>query len=246
MYNDNQWMADVADTIKAHTVKDDQITLYGHFKPGNDYLKWFPQMRYENIDTEIEISGTAMRNANRHLLPKEVQDEMAAMDADDQKFRDYPYPGHLNIACGDAVVTCLGHVLLIKRRNGTWALPGGHKLSNETHQQCAIRELYEETNLRVPAKVLQGSIRNVRLFDHPLRSSGVPRHTLAVYCDIQPNPDGSLPRANGSDDAIDAKWFPLTVALNEMRLHDDHGDIISEMVGVKPMIAYQNSSIYGN
>ena len=44
-------------------------------------------------------------------------------------------------------------VLLIQRGNepdkGTWAFPGGFMNMDETTEQCAIRELEEETGLKV-------------------------------------------------------------------------------------------------
>lgn len=47
-------------------------------------------------------------------------------------------------------------ILLIKRENvpcvGEWALPGGHLEQNETWQECAARELEEETGLIIPAE----------------------------------------------------------------------------------------------
>lgn len=246
LYSDDQWMADVAATIKQVITVEADVTLYGHFKEGNDYLRWFPQFKYQNIDSTIETSGTELRNAHRHLLPKVVQEEYLEFDNDRKKFENYPYPDCLQSNCGDAVVICLGHVLLIKRPNGVWALPGGHKHKYETFLDCAIRELYEETNLRVPEKVVRGSIKRSHLFDHPNRSSGfVPKITLAVLVHVEPNHDGSFPRVAARDDAIDVKFVPIEEAVNYMRLHDDHGEIISEMTGVKPILAVNNWSMYG-
>ena len=64
--------------------------------------------------------------------------------------------------------------------------------SNETFLDCAVRELIEETNIRVPEKVLRGSIVKTELFDSPKRSFGIPRNTLAVYFRINPDPDGGV------------------------------------------------------
>lgn len=247
MYNDSMWINDVSTTIKEVVSSVSDVTLFGHFKPGNDYLKWFPGMKFENIESEIDISGTEMRKVYEHLLPCSVQDDIAYFKNEQEKFANYPYAGHLNILCGDCVVECLGYVLLIKRGRapgqGNWALPGGHKASDESTLDTAIRELYEETNLRVPEKVLRGSIKSTRFFDDPGRSPGAPRSTLAVHIVIPPNLDGSMPRANGRDDAVDCRWVPIGEALNDYRLHDDHGDIIREMTGVVPLPAIYNNSI---
>ncbi len=247
MYNDSQWMADVAATIKHCVGVNQETILYGHFKPGNDYLKWFPQLKYENIDNEIDVSGTEMRNANRHLLPLSVQEDMRYIEKEAKKFENYPYPDSLNVMCGDAVVECLGHVLLVKRGRapgvGNWALPGGHKHTYETALRCVLRELDEETNLRIPEKVLVGSIVDSQLFDHPGRSVGLPKMTYAVHFRVQPNPDGSFPRTKAGDDASEYRWVPIAEAVNTLRLHDDHASIISEFTGVQPLMAIHNPSI---
>ena len=41
-------------------------------------------------------------------------------------------------------------ILLIKhKKNGKWTQPGGHLEGNETPEEAALREVYEETGLRV-------------------------------------------------------------------------------------------------
>jgi 8-oxo-dGTP diphosphatase len=46
-----------------------------------------------------------------------------------------------------------GKVLLGKRKNshgdGTWAFPGGHLEFNESIEECAHREIFEETGIRI-------------------------------------------------------------------------------------------------
>ncbi len=51
----------------------------------------------------------------------------------------------------------LGRVLLIRRRDdGTWGLPGGGVEPGETWAACAVRECWEETGWRVELRGLAG------------------------------------------------------------------------------------------
>ena len=243
-YSDSQWIADVRATVEHYEMGTP--TLFGHMKEGNDYLKWFPDWTFRNVESIHNINATAIRKrmfeTNDSLMPASVQDDYDFYKAEASTFSNYPFPETLNFNCSDAVLECQGHVLLIRRKfapgAGAWALPGGFRNQRETFLDCAIRELQEETNVRVPEKVLRGSIIKTELFDSPKRSFGIPRNTLAVYMRINPNPDGSLPRANGADDAAECKWVSLTEALNKYELYDDHAAIISKVTGVMPFPAF--------
>lgn len=46
-------------------------------------------------------------------------------------------------------------VLLSRPKRG-WGLPGGHKNTNETPENCAVREVLEETNVRIKNLSLVG------------------------------------------------------------------------------------------
>jgi bifunctional NMN adenylyltransferase/nudix hydrolase len=243
-YSDSQWIADVRATVE-HLEIDEPI-LFGHMKEGNNYLNWFPDWKFKNIEATYNINATAIRKrmfeTEDSEMPSTVLDDYKYYQKENALFANYPFPETLNFNCSDAVLECQGHVLLIKRKfapgAGTWALPGGFRNQRETFLSCAIRELQEETNVRVPEKVLRGSIVKTELFDDPSRSFGIPRNSLAVYMRINPDPDGGLPRANGADDAAECKWIPLTDALNRIELYDDHKAIISKVTGVMPMPAF--------
>lgn len=243
-YSDTQWMSDVRATIEHFNMGSP--VLFGHMKEGNDYLKWFPELKFKSIEAQYTINATQIREQmfaeNDPLMPETVRGDYAFYQKEKQLFKDYPFPETLNFNCSDAILECQGHVLLIQRKfspgRGAWALPGGFRNQRETFLDCAIRELMEETNVRVPEKVLRGSIVKTELFDSPKRSFGIPRNTMAVYMRISPNPDYSLPRANGADDAALCKWVPLTDALNNIEMYDDHKDIISKVTGVMPMPAF--------
>lgn len=242
-YSDSQWITDVRSTIEYHT--EDRPVLFGHMKEGNDYLTWFPDWEFRSIESQSKINATEVRTTmfltNSLEMPKCVRDDWAFYQKEAKLFENYPFPETLNFNCADAVLECQGHVLLIKRKfapgAGQWALPGGFRNQRETFLDCAIRELQEETNVRIPEKVLRGSIVKSELFDSPSRSFGIPRNTLAVYMRVNPNPDGTLPRANGADDAVECAWFPLTTILNGMQIYDDHLAVVSKLTGVVPMPA---------
>lgn len=240
-YNDTQWIADVRATAEHFNMGTP--TLFGHMKEGNAYLRWFPDWKFRDIEAQYKVHATAIRErmfeTDDPAMPRTVKDDFKYYEKEKQLFANYPFPETLNFNCADAVIECQGHVLLIKRKfapgEGSWALPGGFRNQQETFLDCAVRELMEETNIRVPEKVLRGSIVKTQLFDSPKRSFGIPRNTLAVYIRINPDPDGGLPRANGADDAAECKWVPLTDVLNRYELYDDHASIISTVTGVMPM-----------
>lgn len=251
-YNDEQWISDVNYTVEfaknVLRLNDPQITLYGHEKPDTDYLRWFPNWRYFRVESDIVASATVSRHwmfkHTPEVFSREVLNDFKYFEKEQELFNNYPFKDTLNFNCADSIVECAGHILLVQRKNApgenTWALPGGFKNSNESFLDCAIRELLEETNLRVPEKVLRGSVVSKFLFDDPTRGCGIPRSTLGVYIKIDKDRDGNMPRANGSSDAKAAVWVPINDIMNKYRLFDDHQDIISKMTGAMPVPAVIN------
>ena len=107
-------------------------------------------------------------------------------------------------------------VLLIERGDepfkGCWAFPGGFMDMDETTEQCAIRELEEETGLKV-CKVYQiGAYSKV---DRDPRG----RTITVAYIAIVDEPLA----VSGQDDAAKAEWFSL-LALPQLAF--DHADIM--------------------
>lgn len=142
-----------------------------------------------------------------------------------------PYPP--TFVTVDAVVTASGHALLVERAaspgKGLSALPGGFLNPEETLKDGAIRELREETKLKVPAPVLRGSIKSQHTFDHPHRSSRGRTITTAFHIDL--GMVDQLPKVKGSDDAAKAFWIPLK-DIDPRRMFEDHMDIISHFTGI--------------
>lgn len=56
-------------------------------------------------------------------------------------------------SCGRIVINN-GEVLLVKHNDGHIAFPKGHIEDGETEEQCALRETFEETGLKV--KIIKG------------------------------------------------------------------------------------------
>ena len=99
-------------------------------------------------------------------------------------------------------------VLLIERGDepfkGCWAFPGGFMNMDETTEQCAIRELEEETGLKVSEVHQIGAYSKV---DRDPRGRTV---TVAYLAIIDAPMDVS-----GQDDAAKAQWFPLSSFLDK-------------------------------
>jgi bifunctional NMN adenylyltransferase/nudix hydrolase len=131
----------------------------------------------------------------------------------------------------DACVVQAGHVLLIERRaepgKGLWALPGGFLEQSETIETAVLRELREETKLKVPEPVLRGSIVTSRVFDDPARSLRGRTITHAYLIHLAPHGEG-LPEVKASSDARKARWWPLAQVKPSM-MFEDHMSIIKSL-----------------
>lgn len=109
-------------------------------------------------------------------------------------------------------------VLLIQRANepykGCWAFSGGFMDMDETTEQCAIRELKEETGLDVT------DIKQIGCYSKVDRDPRGRTITVA-YLAIIDEPK----KVTGLDDAAKAEWFPLS-ALPPLAF--DHEEILND------------------
>ena len=121
-------------------------------------------------------------------------------------------------------------MLLIERGDepfkGCWAFPGGFMNMDETTEQCAIRELEEETGLHISEVHQIGAYSKV---DRDPRG----RTVTVVYLAIDDEPI----TVNGQDDAAKAQWFPLSAFLDKPsgkaerpELAFDHDEILPDAV----------------
>ncbi len=160
--------------------------------------------------------------------------EYLAKYKEDTRFVGVPYkPVFITT---DAVVVQSGHVLVIRRGfqpgKGLLALPGGFLAPDATLEDSAIRELKEETQIKVPVAVLRGSIKDQKAFDYPQRSNRGRTVTFAYFIELEPSLKDGLPRVKGGDDAKKAFWLPLSaLGEKEDEFFEDHYSIIRHFLG---------------
>lgn len=161
----------------------------------------------------------------------ELRAEQEFIAAYRQRWAAAPYaPTFVTV---DAVVVQSGHVLVVERRarpgKGLMALPGGFVNAHEKVLDACLRELREETRLKVPAPVLKGCIRQQKVFDDPNRSARGRTITHAFLIELEAAQE--LPKVKGGDDASSAGWLPLA-ELDPVKMFEDHYFIIRDMLGL--------------
>ena len=162
--------------------------------------------------------------------------ELATFDDIDQQYleeicklisplfvKQYSYRYPRAAVTADCVVMtkeAVPQVLLIERGadpyKGCWAFPGGFMNMDETTEQCAIRELEEETGLRVTELQQIGAYSKV---DRDPRG----RTITVAYLVLVDEPVA----VTGQDDAAKAEWWPLS---DLPHLAFDHYDIMQDAI----------------
>jgi bifunctional NMN adenylyltransferase/nudix hydrolase len=235
---------------------DIEIGLIGCEKDHTSYyLKLFPQWNNEGIEFVSPLNATAIRDMyftygglDRRweadvIIPDEVfkflqkfknNPEYKALACEMEYIKNYKKEwGSGPFLTADSLVQVAGNILLIKRGkeygHGLYALPGGFLGKNEKFFEGAIRELKEETRLKVPAAVLKGSVVASDIFDDPHRSE---RGRIITRCfHFRLENELELPEVRGSDDAEWAGWVDVST-LQEADFFEDHYHIIVKMLGI--------------
>ncbi|MFM9924229.1 bifunctional nicotinamide-nucleotide adenylyltransferase/Nudix hydroxylase [Variovorax sp. H27-G14] len=226
------------------------------------YLKLFPHWEFVGQNSVESLNATDVRNLyfdpeNRGQLARaDLPDGSAAFldqftrTADYAElceerafladYRDkYRYAGSSFppiYTTVDAIVVEAGHILLVQRKfhpgKGTWALPGGFVGQHERLQDAAIRELKEETRLKVPVPVLNGSMKASHVFDAPDRSQRGRTITHGFFFELAHNQWTGLSDVRADDDAAEVRWVPIAEFLDmQDHIYEDHFFIANHFLG---------------
>lgn len=258
LYSENEWISHVQAEISGDPGSKGRIALVGHEKDGSSYyLRSFPNMTLVDVgeygpsseilsSTKIrELLFTGHEEFIRSVVPKTVfsylenhrdwrdlKEDFKFVQNYKERWSAAPYPP--TFVTVDAVVIQSGHVLLVRRGHspgkGLWALPGGFVGQDETCKEACLRELLEETSIKVPGPILSRNIKGSQVFDHPGRS--MRGRTITIAFHIKLDDPHELPKVKGGDDAELAAWIPLSQFKEEMRnqLFEDHWDIVNYFI----------------
>jgi 8-oxo-dGTP diphosphatase len=122
-----------------------------------------------------------------------------------------PFPSDRIVSGSLVYALCEGaedrYVLLLKRERmphqGLWSPPGGKMDIGESPEECAVREMYEETGLTISQPVLRGI---VTVYD-----MAYPIHWLLFIFRAQiAQANGSIPAPISASVEGELRWIPLT------------------------------------
>jgi bifunctional NMN adenylyltransferase/nudix hydrolase len=250
--DDNLWFAEIQEKVSKYDYKYQHVYIIGHEKDESSYyLKHFPQWTLKSIDNFENINATTIRDnlykgeIPIHLLPTNVVrivEEYMKTDEWEKRVEEYSYhvkmkeawrraPYEPIFVTTDCVTVCNGHVLLVVRGGypgkGLYALPGGFLDPKLPIQDSAIKELKEETRIKLPRTHLISAIKKSAVFDRPDRSTRGRTITHAYLLQLK---EPELPSVKGSDDAKKAFWLPLSkLKENREKMFEDHFHIIREL-----------------
>ena len=229
-----QWEKDLfTDTSVPHSLSATLVreVYFGNTLSGKPILSSdYAEQQLNNMmpKTSVNYLQQFKKTVHYQQLLGEYQENLKSKEA----WKSAPYPPIFVTI--DAVVVQASHVLMITRKNspgkGLLALPGGFLEQEEWLIDGAIRELQEETDIKLAPRQLRGSICAEKIFDNPFRS--LRGRTITVAYLVQLNEVGKLAKVKAKDDAAEVGWYSIN-ELNSRKseIFEDHWHIIQSMLG---------------
>ena len=125
----------------------------------------------------------------------------------------------------NAIITCQGKLLLVKRRDSdTWGLVGGGVKKSETELQAIVREIWEELGLRIKPQQL----RKLSVYGEPgriaaFRDGSIWRMVIVVFGLELPE----MPELTISAESKDLRFFSRE-ELRDIEIVVTHSDIVED------------------
>ena len=265
LYDESRWLAEVRGGVQAHVGGSRDVALVGHIKDDSSYyLRSFPDWEFLPTHVVSPLSATDVRRAYfagrlgdvRGMVPPAVHiflerfrqtPEYAELRADSEALSEAraaweAAPQPPTFLSADALVSCAGHVLLVRRADrpgrGLLALPGDLLGPKETLLGCAARVVRQLTGLGTDLD-LSAALRAEATFDHPDRSQRgrVVSHAFHFVLDRETPPELAPGRGesgggeSGEGELGEARWLALSEVLAHPELlFEDHHEIIGRFL----------------
>ena len=275
--SNQDWADEIALKVNQHQVSADAITLFGNKKEDTGwYMDLFRAKGWNIVDCGMDskLNGTNVRDRAycedrypetptewKSDVPEALHEVFSTWLASDTgktrgeehvkeclyqlPYVQLPFPPIFHTV--DAMVTCQGHVLVVKRGKlrgkGLFAMPGGFLNADERLFDGAIRELIEETAIDLTPETLKEYWTGETLtLDNPNRSL-IGRIVSEVFLFALPYDicGGDLPKVVGSDDAEAAIWLPIEkfkgnyykdMDVLRMQFFEDHAYAIKSLLPI--------------
>jgi len=225
-----QWDFIEAGKMSGYTATDIRNKYFNYYGYEDLYFNNVPKSFFEDCYKLMPNGVIAWLNHfSQSDEYKQIQNEYSYIRKYKEQWKAAPHP--VNFVTTDAVVIQSGHILLVKRKafpgKGLWALPGGFLKTNELIHDGMLRELKEETRIKIDKRKLSDNIKIWHVFDNPERSERGRTITHAALIHLPG--DKELPQVKGGDDASHAFWMPLTNVKSDS-CFEDHSFIIEWFV----------------
>ena len=130
------------------------------------------------------------------------------------------------------IISCMGvvtyinneqiYVALLKDKDNNWVLPKGHFKDDESFVETAMREVYEETNIKLKMKNLVDKIGEFSYFSDLENSV----KNIKVYLFKINEPQKIIPLEK--ENFVDSKWFSLEEAINKVA-YQEQKDVLRKV-----------------